>query len=119
MKPFIAVLVGLVDVAFILVAIVLFLRAKGDAKCLDAYFVVRKRARAVSLSAEQGITALFDHMKGLEVVRARRQTRIRRNTVDVDDESVRHYANPLQEIEMAQVANVAEAATKFSVDIPI
>ena len=117
MKHFIAVVVGLVDVAFILVAIVLFLRAKGDAKCLDAYFIVRKRARAVSLSAERRITALFDHME--EVVRARRQTRIRRNTVDVDDGSVRHCANPLQEIEMAQVANVAEAATKSSVDIPV
>ena len=57
----------------------------------------RAKKAAVSLSAEQA-SLLFDHMKGLEVVRARRQTRIRRNTVDVDDESVRHYANPLQEI---------------------
>ena len=113
---FIAVVVGLVDVAIILVAIVLFLRAKGDATCLDSYFVA-KRARAVSLSAERRITALFDHME--EVVRARRQTRIRREHCGRGRWECEARANPLQEIEMAQVANVAEAATKSSVDIPV
>ncbi len=86
-----------------LVLAILFLRAKGGAKRLDACFTVRTRARAVSVSVGQGITDLFDHMQGPEAVRARRQTRIRRKTVDVSDGTVEHRDNPLEGIEMASV----------------
>ena len=87
---FIAVVVGFSDVVVTLVVVLLFLREKGAAKCLDACFKVRTRARAVSMSVGQGITNLFDRVHGPEAVRARQQTRIRRNTVDVDDGSVEH-----------------------------
>ena len=98
---FIAVVVGMSDVVVTLVVILLFLREKGGAKCLDTCFSVRTRARAVSISVGQGITDLFDRMQGPDAVRARRQTRIRRNTVDVDDGTVEHRDNPLEGIEMA------------------
>ena len=76
---FIAVVVGFSDVAVALMVIVLFLREKGAAKCLDACFKVRTRARAVSMSVGQGITS-FDRVHGPEAVRARRQTRIREHS---------------------------------------
>ena len=100
---FIAIVVGSADIVVTLVVITLFLRAKGGAKCLDACFTARTRARAVSVSVGQGITDLFDHMQGPEAVRARRQTRIRRKTVEVNDGSVKHRDNPLEGIEMASV----------------
>ena len=106
---FIAVLVGSVDVLVTVLVVVLFLREKGSAKCLDTCFKVRSRARAVSLSLGQGITDLLDRMQGPEVARARRQTRIRRGTVDVDDGSVQHRSNPLECIEMTQITNGVEA----------
>ena len=49
------------------------------------------------MSVGQGITDLFDRMHGPEAVRARRQTRIWRNTVEVDDGSVKHRDNPLED----------------------
>ena len=116
---FIAVVVGFSDVVVALMVILLFLREKGAAKCLDACFKVRTRARAVSMSVGQGITNLFDRVHGPEAVRARRQTRIRRNTVDVDDGSVEHRDNPLEGIELARTTNaVKSAASKPAATAP-
>ena len=67
---FIAVVVGFSDVVVALMVIVLFLREKGTAKCIDAYFKVRTRARGVSMSVGQGITNLFDRVHGPEAMRA-------------------------------------------------
>ena len=100
-----------------LVVVTLFLRAKGGAKCMDACFTVRTRARAVSVSVGQGITDLFDHMQGPEAVRARRQTRIRRDTVDVNDGTVEHRDNPLEGIEMAALG--AEPAIEPTVEFAV
>ena len=102
---FIAILVGSADIVVTLVVVTLFLRAKGGAKCLDACFAVRTRARAVSVSVGRGITGLFDHMQGPEAVRVRRQTRIRRKTVDVTDGTVEHRDNPVVGIEMTAFAD--------------
>ena len=85
---FIAVLVGSADVLLTVFVVLLFVRARGGAKCLDACFKVKSRARAVSLSVGQGITDLLDRMQGPGAVRARRQTRIRRGTVDDGTEQV-------------------------------
>ena len=84
-------MVGAADIVVTLVVVTLFVRAKGSAKCMDACFTVRTRARVVSVSVGRGITDLFDHMQGPEAVRARRQTRIRRNTMDdgIDQVSIR------------------------------
>jgi hypothetical protein len=112
---FIAVVVGSADIVATLMVITLFLRAKGGAKCMDACFTVRTRARAVSVSVGQGITDLFDHMQGQEAVRARRQTRIRRGTVDINDGSVKHRDNPLDGIEMAALG-AAESAAELAVE---
>ena len=90
------------------------MRAKGGAKCLDACFTVRTRARAVSVSVGQGITDLFDHMQGQEAVRARRQTRIRRKTVEVNDGTVEHRDNPVEGIEMAALG--AEPAAEPAIE---
>ena len=86
--------------------------SQGGAKCLDTCFSVRTRARAVSISVGQGITDLFDRMQGPDAVRARRQTRIRRNTVDVDNGTVEHRDNPLEGVEMAVCADAAVPDTR-------
>jgi hypothetical protein len=110
---FIAILVGSADIVVTLLVITLFLRAKGGAKCLDARFAVRTRARAVSVSVGRGVTDLFDRMRGQEVVLARRQTRIRANTVDATDGSVQHPDNPLEGIEMAVLDAAGAPRRKF------
>ena len=115
---FIAVVVGVSDVVVTVMVVLLFLREKSAAKCLDACFKVRTRARAVSMSVGQGITNLFDRVHGPEAVRARRQTRIRRNTVDVDDGSVEHRDNPLEGIELARTTNAAKSAAKSAATEP-
>ena len=97
----IAVAVGSADIVVTLVVVVLFLRAKGGAKCLDACFAAKTRAREVLASVGRGITNVFDHTQDPEVVRARRQTRIRSNTVNMNDGTVEHRDNPLDGIEMA------------------
>ena len=98
---FIAILVGSADIVVTLLVIILFLRAKGGAKCLDACFAVRTRASAMSMSAKQSFTNMLDRMHGPEVAEARRQARVRANTVDVTDGTVEHRDNPLEGIEMA------------------
>ena len=75
---------------------------------------MRTRARAVSASVGQGITDLFDHMQGQEAVRARRQTRIRRKTVEVNDGTVEHRDNPVEGIEMAALG--AEPAAEPTIE---
>ena len=84
-----------------IVVVTLFLRAKGGAKCLDACFAMRTRASAMSMSAKRSFTNILDRMQGPEVVEARRQARVRANTVDVTDGTVEHRDNPMKRIEMA------------------
>ena len=107
-------MVGAADIVVTLVVVTLFLRAKGGAKCMDACFTVRTRAHAVSVSVGRCITDLFDQMHGQEAVRARRQTRIRRDTVDVNDGTVEHRDNPLEGIEMAALG--AKPAVELAVE---
>ena len=52
-------------------------------------------------------------MQGQEVVLARRQTRMRANTVDATDGSVQHRDNPLEGIEMAVLDAAGAPRRKF------
>ncbi len=107
---FIAVLVALADVVVTLVVVILFLRAKGGAKCLDACPAVRTRGIAISMSAKRSFTNLLDRMHGPEVAearrQARRQARVEANTADATDGTVEHLNNSVEGIEMAALGFV-------------
>ena len=115
---FIAVVVGVSDVVVTLMVILLFLREKGGAKCLDACFSCEQERAPSRCRWGKASQNLFDRVHGPEAVRARRQTRIRRNTVDVDDGSVEHRDNPLEGIELARTTNAAKSAVKSAATEP-
>ena len=98
---FLAVLVGLADVLVTLLFVILFLRAKGEAKlkCLDACFTLRTGVQRASLKFKRSLSSMGikrRQSQGENI--GNQQERIRGDTVHVIDGSVQHYTNPLGNI---------------------
>ena len=91
---FLSVLVGCLDVGIVVVVIVVFLRLKGVAKCLDVCLgSVQTRMRAMSGSVSMCIRRAAMFLESEES----RQRRIRADTVESAWRGNEIYCNPLEE----------------------